>query len=192
MGKVWSKIDFVMPTESDYEIMEHMLKGVFDGEDVKYLKKVKRIKIEAYLATQDDIVELVKEIEEVLREEETPERKSICRGLKFRVEGTTEFSNNGAQIDYIIERNYREITIQETDTYCYIAAYDVGDYDEFCSLARNYMYSDPRKFLSEEEYDSEFGEYYVTCAGIYNGIIEYGSKYLISEYKYAGEVYSVD
>lgn len=191
MAEVWTKIEFIMPTEKDYKLMMCFAKS-FDSEDCwpveEYDEEQKRIEIEEVLATQDEVVELAEILNNQIEGFSDPNTREICMGLEYQLKGTTEFYNCGEQIDYIIERKNGKTTIRETDNYIYVCCCE--DYDEFCDMTEGYC-EGIEELLPEDEFDPDC-EYAVTYDKVYvDENPEYGPSYPIEEYMRHGEIFSM-
>ena len=123
MAEIYTKLKFTIPKEKEYSLMKYIAKETFDFPGYwpveEYDDDARTITTEDdILKTNDDAVELIKELDSQLKKvaddaDEEWIRKfifSIC----FSVDGETEFINSGERIAFRIERNEKgKITYKE-------------------------------------------------------------------------------
>lgn len=119
--ETWTDIEFTMPTDNDYNVMELIAKKFYDDEGhwpvEAYDSESRTIKIESVLATQDEAVEFATEmLEQIinrLAESASGETHKMIVGLSYIMHGHTD---DGGYIenDYIIERKGNKLTMKES------------------------------------------------------------------------------
>lgn len=199
MGAVWTNVELRMPTETDYKVVEVFIKKFFDDEahwPVKdYDKDNLSITIKEVLADEDDVIGFAKVLSKLLCEyaasQDDAELRETIEMVSYAIYGETLFENCGEQIDYIIEKKNKQITVSETEHYTYFGC-GFDDYEEFCDNVE-YICPDVREIIGEDEVDSYIEDFFVTFTNVYfHEKPEYGTPYPIEDYKKFGKVYSTN
>lgn len=199
MGAVWTNVELRMPTETDYKVVEVFIKKFFDDEahwPVKdYDKDNLSITIKEVLADEDDVIGFAKVLSKLLCEyaasQDDAEFRETIEMVSYAMYGETIFANCGEQIDYIIEKKNKQITVSETEHYTFFGCSFFDDYEEFCEIVES-ICPDVQEIIDEDEYDSDC-EYSVTYTNVYvDETPEYGTPYPIEDYKKFGKIYSTN
>lgn len=167
--EVDTRMAFVMPTEKDYNLMAKLAELIFVNEDSwtveEYDQSGRSIEFEEAVATIDDAVEMVEMLDQWMIDRPASDTRDALMALKFAVKGTSIYTNDGEQCDFIIKREDGRITIQETPNYVFFGFGYFEDYDEFCDELEG-ICEDPQKLLPEEQFDPDC-EYAITWSKIY-------------------------
>lgn len=141
--EIWTDLEFTMPTEKDYIVMEKFAKAFFDDKDhwpvEEYVPSERTIKIESVLATQDDAIEFATELLEniisKMAKGASGNMRGIIEGLSYTMHGHTD-EGGYTECDYIIERNGNTLTMKESSFSHEVDFDDEGEdvysYEEWC------------------------------------------------------------
>ena len=195
MGEVSTNIIMCMSTKTDYELVEIIVKSIFDAEPwVIYDKENLWIAVEDdfLLADVDDIVILAKRVRVHLLEVagEVDRRREICEKVSYDIEGITLYYNCGEMVKFNIEKKDKKIIVRQTDNFREVDWSQFEDYEEFCEELGDYV----REYVSEDFFNNHrYG--YCTCTDtdvyVYD-TPDYGKPYDIEEHKETGKVYSLN
>ncbi|MBS7181896.1 MAG: hypothetical protein ACLSHN_10180 [Eubacterium sp.] len=193
MGDVRTNFSMCMSTKTDYELVEIIVKSIFDVEPwVIYDKENLWIAVEDdfLLADVDDIVILAKRVRDQLLEVagEDDKRREICEKVSYDIEGLTTYYNCGEMVEFNIEKKDKKITVRRTDNFREVELDDFEDYEEFCEKIGDYV----REYVSEDSFNKNRRNFCTyTDRAVYIGDTpDYGEPYDIEEHKKTGEVYS--
>jgi len=114
-------IEFTMPTDNDYNIMELIAQKFYDDDDhwpvEEYDPSARTIKIESVLATYDEAVDfaadLLEKIINHLADKASGEVRSTIEGLTYTMHIHTD-EGGYTECDCIIERNGCMLTMKES------------------------------------------------------------------------------
>ena len=197
--EVCSKVEIRMPTRKDYSVVEIIIKKLFDDPDnwpvEKYDKDNLCIEIEETLATEYDVIEFAKNLNEqiiiiAMTRKNDSERESLEQ-ISYAMYGTTDYTNTGELNDYIIEKKDKKLTCRETGTYFFGGFGSVDSYEDLCDFA-SVAGVDAEEFISEDEFVPG-GPYVVTYHSVQFGDSpEYGEPYLIADNQEVGKHYPLN
>ena len=195
MGEVRTDFSISMSTKTDYELVEIIIKNLFDAEpcqEVVYDKENLWITVDDWLADMDDVVELAKVVRNQLLEVagEDDRRREICEKVSYDIEGITLYYNCGEMVKFNIEKKDKKIIVRQTDNFREVDWSQFEDYEEFCEELGDYV----REYVSEDFFNNHrYG--YCTCTDtdvyVYD-TPDYGKPYDIEEHKETGKVYSLN
>ena len=119
--EIWTDIEFTMPTDVDYNIMELIAKNFFDDDDhwpvEEYNPEARSIKFESVLATQEEAIEfatdLLEQINERLSKKASESLRQTFENFTYTMQGHTD---NGGYTEsvYVIERQGDKLTMKES------------------------------------------------------------------------------
>ncbi len=137
MGEVSTNFIMCMSTKTDYELVEIIVKSIFDAEpwqEVGYNKESLLIVVEDWLASVDDVIELAKVVSDQLLEVagEDDKRREICEKVSYDIDGITEYFNCGEMAKFNIEKKDKKIIVRRTEGFHEVWLDDFEDYEEFC------------------------------------------------------------
>ena len=117
MGEVSTNFIMCMSTKTDYELVEIIVKSIFDAEpwqEVGYNKESLLIVVEDWLASVDDVIELAEVVRDQLLEVagEDDKRREICEKVSYDIEGITEYFNCGEMAKFNIEKKDKKIIVR--------------------------------------------------------------------------------
>jgi hypothetical protein len=146
--------------------------------DCKYDRSNLSISIEDELADEYDIFFFADVFSDLLCKcadnQQNPEIKKALEGVNFVIQGHTSYGGCGEEVDFIIEKKARIISVGTTCNYYSYCG--VPDYKEFCDELE-YTCPNVREIIGENEFDPNC-EYRVST----NGDIFTADK---AEYEYA-------
>jgi hypothetical protein len=180
--EVWTSFNIKMSTVKDYEIVSAFINKLFGKNDFlidrEYDKSNLSITIEEELADEYDIVFFADIFSDLLCKcadnQQNPEIKKALEGVNFVIQGHTSYGGCGEEVDFIIEKKARIISVGTTCNYYSYCG--VPDYKEFCDELE-YTCPNVREIIGENEFDPNC-EYRVST----NGDIFTADK---AEYEYA-------
>ncbi len=195
MGEVWTKISIEAPTDTEYYVIELLMKELFDDEEhwpVEMYDKARRvIEIKEVLATEDDAIGFAKLLDKVIREM-LPNLEGKINNVDFVMDCSTQYYNSGMTCDYLLERSNDGITICETGGYYYVSAGECDSYEELMDYVNQLLFVDPRTLLSEEDYDPDDDYYFSDTDVSVNQNPKYGPKKPIWTHMKTGKVFSAN
>ena len=193
MGEVSTNFIMCMSTKTDYELVEIIVKSIFDAEpwqEVGYNKESLSIVVEDWLASVDDVIELAKVVRDQLLEVagEDDKRREICEKVSYDIDGITEYFNCGEMAKFNIEKKDKKIIVRRTEGFHEVWLDDFEDYEEFCEKIGDYV----REYVSEDSFNKNRRNTctYTDRAVYIDDTPDYGKQYVIEEHKETGKVYS--
>lgn len=215
--EVWTSFNIKMSTEKDYEVVKTLINKFFNNVDSlmgpKYDKSNLSIIIEEVLADENDVISFADIFSDQLCKcadnQRNAETKRILESVHFIIQGNTNYAGSGENIDFIIEKKDRNLTVGTIDYCFYYEPGSFSDYEEFCDEVEDAC-PNVREIISEDKFDpnceyrlswgskiftSETAEYHFTThrAGELEDIRSYWSEKLNEELIHlsADEVYSL-
>lgn len=185
--EVWTSFNIKMSTEKDYEVIKFFMNKIFVMYP-KYDKSNLNISIEDVLANEKDIISFADILSDQLCKcadnQRNAEIKKTLENVYFFIQGNTSYLGSGENIDFIIEKKDRIITVGTFDYCQYYEPGSFSNYEEFCDELE-YECPNVREIIGEDEFDPDC-EYKVSFGGeIYtNETVEYHrTTHFVGEFK---------
>jgi hypothetical protein len=122
MAQIYTSVEFKFYTEPEYNAFKMIAEETFDFPELwpvsEYNDENRSIKTKDVLRSNDDAVELVKQLDKQLLtiadQAEDAKLKDFFRGIKYTLSGKTEDTNFGETTEFIIQRSQDgNLTYQE-------------------------------------------------------------------------------